>query len=231
MCMEQQEIKYMVYKHITPSGKIYIGQTKFIDNPNKRWRNGEHYKECPAFYRAIKKYGWENIKHYIIATNLTSNEADLLETIFIKIYKKCEICYNINDGGKGCPGFWESKEGKKYKNSIIRGEKHPRFGTHLSEETKKKLSIANKGKPHKKEYRHSLETIMKIRKGNSRTVYQFSKNGDFIQEWDSLHEVERQTGFYATNISKCLKGKIPSAYGFVWALTNSFPEISKIKTT
>lgn len=217
--------KYMVYKHVSPSGKVYIGQTKFIDNPNKRWRSGSHYKQCPSFYRAIKKYGWENIKHYIIASDLTSQEADLLETIFIKIYKKCDICYNINDGGKGCPGFWNTEEGKEYIRSIPRGENHPNFGKHLSDETKRKLSIANKGNQHHKGYKHSKETIQKIKESNSRVVYQFTKEGVLLQEWASLHEVERVTGFYATNISKCLSQKTITAYGYVWSLSNVFPTL------
>lgn len=226
---KEQKPKYIVYKHVSPSGKVYIGQTKFTENPNKRWRNGLHYKECTSFYRAIKKYGWNNIKHYIIATNLTSKEADFFEMIFIKIYKKCGICYNINDGGKGCPGFWESKEGKEYAKHIVRGVQHPKFGTHLSEETKRKISIANKGKVYRKGYKHSLETIEKIRKSRSVKVYQFSKNGDFIQKWNSLTEIEVALGYFTSNISKCLSGKIISAYGYIWSLTNNFPGVRQKK--
>ena len=33
------EKEFKIYKHTSPSGKIYIGQTK-AKNPISRWRNG-----------------------------------------------------------------------------------------------------------------------------------------------------------------------------------------------
>ena len=37
---------YIVYKYTSPSGKIYIGQTIYIDNPSIRWGiNGIGYKK------------------------------------------------------------------------------------------------------------------------------------------------------------------------------------------
>ena len=42
---------YCVYKHTSPSGKVYIGQTSI--NPLDRWQNGKGYKK-QAFYNAIK---------------------------------------------------------------------------------------------------------------------------------------------------------------------------------
>jgi len=47
-----------IYKHTSPSGKSYIGQTTLV--PKIRWKKGSNYKGCTAFYSAIKKYGWEN---------------------------------------------------------------------------------------------------------------------------------------------------------------------------
>ena len=46
---------YIIYKHISPSGKVYIGQTKM--KAEERWKNGKGYKSCSAFQMAIKKYG------------------------------------------------------------------------------------------------------------------------------------------------------------------------------
>ena len=50
---------YCIYRHISPSGKVYIGQT--CQDPNKRWLNGKGYKKSTIFNRAIEKYGWSNI--------------------------------------------------------------------------------------------------------------------------------------------------------------------------
>ena len=50
----------------------------------------------------------------------------------------------------------------------------------------------------------------------SKTVLQFSKSGEFIQEWPSASEVERVLGFFQGGISKCCLGKCKSYKGFIW---------------
>lgn len=47
-------------------------------------------------------------------------------------------------------------------------------------------------------------------------LIQLSKSGEFITEWDSAKSVEISLGLNQRNISACLRGKIPSAYGFIW---------------
>ena len=54
------------------------------------------------------------------------------------------------------------------------------------------------------------------RKDLSKPVKQFKKDGVFIKEYPSMKEVERQTGFYQSNISYCCNGKLKSAYGYIW---------------
>lgn len=66
-------IPFYVYIHTFPNKKVYIGITH--QNPNRRWRNnGEGYRKQNFIYNAIKKYGWENVKHEILYTNLTKEE-------------------------------------------------------------------------------------------------------------------------------------------------------------
>lgn len=91
---------YIVYKHSTPSGKVYIGITK--QEANKRWKNGLGYSDCTAFNRAIKKYGWENIQHEILSSGLTKEEACDEEKRLITLYKSNnpEYGYNLTGGGE-----------------------------------------------------------------------------------------------------------------------------------
>ena len=51
-------MSWLVYKHVSPSHKVYIGITHLL--PSQRWCRGNGYKNNPMFYRAIKKYGWDN---------------------------------------------------------------------------------------------------------------------------------------------------------------------------
>lgn len=48
---------YIVYKHTSPSGKIYIGITSKV--PRKRWSNGNGYLNNDYFTKAIKKVWME----------------------------------------------------------------------------------------------------------------------------------------------------------------------------
>lgn len=50
----------------------------------------------------------------------------------------------------------------------------------------------------------------------SKTVYQYTLDGEFIAEYPSTHEVERQTGFNNAYIGKCCLGKFKTAYGYIW---------------
>lgn len=109
---------YKVYMHIFPNNKKYIGIT--MQKLEQRWRRGNRYNKYMK--NAIEKYGWENIKHKILFENLTKEEAEQKEIELIECYKsnQREFGYNIANGGN-------------------------HQGT-VSEETKSKISLANKGK-------------------------------------------------------------------------------------
>lgn len=73
-----EECHYTVYIHIFPNQKKYVGITG--QRTKDRWRvNGNGYKPQKLVYRAIKKYGWENIEHIIVAENLSVTKAGELE--------------------------------------------------------------------------------------------------------------------------------------------------------
>lgn len=76
---------YKVYIHTTPSGKKYVGMT--CKQINARWQNGRGYKSSKYFYRAVLKYGWDNISHEIVLTNATLAEASEKEKELIIEYK------------------------------------------------------------------------------------------------------------------------------------------------
>lgn len=67
-------------------------------------------------------------------------------------------------------------------------------------------------------YNNSYGTrIKKIINKLKRKVYQYSLDGLFIQEWESIRELERQTGFLSGSISQVCQGKRKTAYGFKWS--------------
>jgi len=91
---------YTLYAHITPCDpvpRIYIGVTK--QKPEQRWNHGEGYRHSSRFYEQVKKYGWDNIRHLIIAEGLTQEEAYQLEKEEIKSMRLTELGWNIAPGG------------------------------------------------------------------------------------------------------------------------------------
>lgn len=202
--------KYILYKHTSPSGKVYIGQTS--RKPELRWgSNGVFYKGSTAFWNAIQKYGWNNIEHKIIAWDLTQEEANLFEKAFIKMYKDKNMSYNIAFGGT---------------DGIV--------GIKRTDETKKKQSIAHKKLWEDKEYREKLrnkfvgrkssmygkkmlqESREKMSNKKSIPIAQYTLDGEFIRTWKSAREVQITLGFAENAISACCLGRTKKSHNYIW---------------
>lgn len=185
---------YCVYVHISPSGKRYVGITS--QSVENRWKNGWGYYTQPIFYRAILKYSFENFKHEIIKTGLLKEEAIDLEKELIKKYNTIDrrYGYNVTEGGEtmSANNHWK--------------------GSHHTEESKMKISVANKG-------RQRFDVVEKNKSNNycSQTVYQYTTNGEYIGLFQSTREVERKLGIIHNKISDCCRNKIFSVDGYCWS--------------
>lgn len=157
------ENNYVVYRHTSPSSKVYIGITCQI--PERRWSNGYGYKDSPKFYKAIQKYGWINFKHEILYSSLDEISAKMIEEDLIYYYKSLNKSYNISAGGDGSKGVIMSEEARKKMSDAKKGKPSNRKGKHLSEETKDKLRKANLGK------HHTEETKKKISEANKGKIF------------------------------------------------------------
>lgn len=147
--------------HVTPNKKKYIGITHY--DCKQRWRkDGLGYKTQTLFWRAIQKYGWDNIEHIIIAENLSKEDACRLEQKLIAQYNTMnkDFGYNLTGGGEGHFNVKMSEETKEKLRQANRGKHHTEetkrkisenhsrhnLGLVMPEETKKKISEAHKGK-------------------------------------------------------------------------------------
>ena len=61
-----------------------------------------------------------------------------------------------------------------------------------------------------------MTTKQNTRYSNAVAVNQFTLDGKFIRRWDCIRDIEYSLGFQHGHISKCCKGKLKSAYGFLW---------------
>jgi hypothetical protein len=168
------ENNYTVYKHIFPNNKIYIGITK--RKPQYRWNNGNGYKSCPLMNKAINKYGWKNVKHEILFTNLTKEQAEEKEIQLIKEYKcnNRKYGYNIENGGNCC-------------------------GTH-SEETKRKIGAKSKGNKYCLGRHISKEHIQKLHEGR---IKKYKETGIYgAQGYKHTEEYKKKMSQKLTGIKR-----------------------------
>lgn len=199
--------KYIVYMHTVPNGRRYIGITH--QEPERRWRGGMHYDYNKRFFLVIVKYGWDNIKHEILYENLSEEEALLKEIELIEKYKtnQEEYGYNMTTGGKGAPNCTKSIETREKLSKANKGRK-------ASEETKQKISQGRKGKLKGGEH------------PQSKKVLQYDLDGNFIKEWDSFMDIERELGVTYQNIWRVCNGQKEKALGYIWKYKN---EETKVK--
>lgn len=82
---------YYVYIHTCPNYWTYVGISQ---KPKQRWNNGEGYKDNKDFYKAIQMFGWENIKHEIVAETYYKWIAQKIERTLITHFKKKKKSFN-----------------------------------------------------------------------------------------------------------------------------------------
>ena len=197
---------YTVYMHTTPSNKVYIGITE--QKPEQRWRNGNGYKNNEHFYRAILKYGWDNIKHEIICqAPMSAAQAGAIEKSFIHLYDSTnpDKGYNHSIGGEGgALGVHQSAETRKKISEAHKGRPSPRKGAHLSAETRKKISESQKGRTPAMKGKHlSQETrkkLSELRKGANNPHYGKHPSAETLRK---MSEASKRS--YLNNPERLLK--------------------------
>ena len=217
--------RYCIYKHISPSGKVYIGITS--QRPEARWqREGAGYKKAGRFRNAIKKYGWENIKHEIIASGLTLEEACIAERKLIKRYdsRNPKKGYNVTAGGDRSGGFIMSEEAREKIRVSKLGEKNPMFGRTISEEHRRKLSELYKGKKFSEERREHMRIAQSNRSEETRKRMSDAHEKDKVSvvcvetgvTYSCVSEASRATKCSTSNIVACCKGRRKTTGGYHW---------------
>lgn len=205
---------YCVYKHTSPSGKVYIGITK--NNPTKRWRNGKGYHENSYFWRAICKYGWDSFTHEIVASLLSREEAAAMEVDLIAKYKSNDPKhgYNITAGGEVniLPRSSLDKISEKNKHMVFTEEHRKK----ISEARKKLLAEHPEKRPSRKGCKLSEHQMRLLIEASRKAV---SKKVECVETgavYSSMTEASRATGVNLSSLSETLHGKQKRAAGFTW---------------
>lgn len=107
---------FKIYLYTFPNGKKYCGQTK-NSIEERAGHGGIRYKSCPKVWRAIQKYGWNNIQKEYLYEGLTSEQANIKEQETIQSLKlrEDEYGYNIATSKQN-----NSEEDRQYLSSVMK---------------------------------------------------------------------------------------------------------------
>jgi group I intron endonuclease len=203
-----------IYKIISPSNKIYIGQSR---NIKRRWKyyysNAITIKQHTKLHYSLLKYGVENHKFEIIE-ECNIDQLDEQEIHWINYYNSIKQGLNIGLGGSGGNGLLN--KGKKHKSTTINKmkqwwnmNKKPR-----SQEIIDKIKQTKQNNPRVT----TKEMILKYREKapNKKIVEQYTLNGAKLAEFNSINEAARQTDSSKDGISFCCNGRQNTSNGFIW---------------
>jgi len=147
-------IIYQVINQI--NSKRYIGKTcKDLSEP--KHRHFMNAKQDRGFYlsNAIRKYGFNNFKFFILDSSAKSNQELIdLEKEYIKA-RKPE--YNMTSGGEGFSGLKRTKEHCLKISKANKGKK-------ILDKHKQQISQANKGRKHTEEAKAKIAESSRTRK-------------------------------------------------------------------
>lgn len=128
-----------LYFHLKPDGEIFYVGIGNLKRPYSKVRRTKFW------WNIVKKYGYE-IK--IVSENLSWKRACRKEILYIRYYGRRDLglgnLINQTDGGEGAKGHIISNETKKKLSEALKGKPAHNKGKSLSEETKKKISKNNR---------------------------------------------------------------------------------------
>ena len=142
-----------IYKFVnTKTNRVYIGKREKSEFDIHYYGSGKLWKED------LKKYGKGVITREIICFGYSREELNELEKLYINLYKAQDKAfgYNIHKGGQGGNSLNDTEKWSE----LHKGEKNGRYHKEVSEETRKQISIGNKGKIRSDKFKRKISSIL-----------------------------------------------------------------------
>lgn len=247
--MEYTGYIYKVSNNVNDN--VYIGLTTetICERWSKHWNDVNSKKQrglyLNHFQRALLKYGKDSFEIHSIITIIKPTKSELLdelkklEKIWITKYNSFTNGYNSTLGGDGTLG--------------LSGKLNHGYGKHLSDETKRKISISNTGKDSYWKGKNLpieiRDKISKARKGkysgknhplygisvsqqhkdmlsdnNSMVVLQYDFFGNFVNKYKSATKASEDYKVGVSSISNACRRNVFASNGFIWFYEYEFSE-------
>lgn len=234
-----------IYKIVNKENKkFYIGSTTEYHRRSKEHlyylRNNMHYNIY--LQEDYNKYGEDAFEFQII--EIVGNKEELLgkEQYYLDTLKPNYNILIIADRPTGVKRRPETIEKVRQANL---GLVHPEWRNKIKSEaqggdnhwTKKRINpFSDKSKKKMSDTKKQMykdgyinprkgvklepEMIKSIAEKLSKRVIQLTLNGEFIKEWDSVNQIDRETEFDKSCISLCCRGKRKTHGGYKWEYKN-----------
>jgi group I intron endonuclease len=226
--------------------KSYIGQFR-LDNPKLRYNR--HLKDAKSgslckIHEAIRKYGEEQFELITLCICQTPEELNKKEIEYIEQYDTMinKNGYNMVPGGKGrAPNFHHKEEHREKMSKLFKGRK-------LSEETKKKLSLAKSNFPATQKNKDSIADAAQKKfneqifpKRLNEWIAQFNKKGSMLNCNSEDKEEKRAAQWRQDMISKRAGGRskckltdeqiqiLDSTIGWTWGIDEFDQQLNNFK--
>jgi group I intron endonuclease len=212
-----------IYKIISPTGKIYIGQSV---NILKRWEGHKiHNGIGPQIKNSYIKYGFENHKKEIIeecSINQLNEREIFWKQYYLNLYgwEKVLFC-EIYDTGGG-PKSLETRKKQSISQKLnlskpkIKEKRKINCKIAANKPGVQEKAVANTDWVKRELNRIKSMDYSKLKK----PVFQYDLDGYLIKEWNGFIDIKKELNYDQSLIRKCCKGLQKTAYGFAWKYKN-----------
>lgn len=189
---------------------------------------GKHHGELDDDYlgsgtllkRAIQKYGRENFSKEILYISQNAEENSQKEKEFIKAFNAVNDrnFYNIHEGGDGGNTIsgWTEEQRIAYSKKLSeqrKGAQNPRYGVHLTEETKNKIR-QNRDTSYMQtdDYRNNMSKAVSGNKNGMYGKHHTKESKKLMSEHSKGKTSGKKNGMYGKSKDNAINGKKINMY-------------------
>ena len=207
-----------IYKITSPSGRVYIGQSRKVEYRKDQYRRLECKNQIKV-RSSILKYGWDAHSFEVIhqlPEDIAQETLNTYEILYWEQYRDCRVRM-LNIKGPGSNGR-NSQESVDKIAKALKGNKNASGSR--SEEFKERCRLNRLGKPsnmlNKKHSRETLDKISKANIGKPAINRKQIVNTETGEIYKSLTEACERTGMWRTTLSYYLNNVYPNKTNLKW---------------
>lgn len=180
--------KFVIYVIISPSGKMYVGQT--FRGIRQRWKEhcNPNKNNCPILKRAITRYGTDNFVIKQLERTNSKIKANELEEFYIKkLNTIIPNGYNMSEKGNGMPpGF---KQTDKTKKAISENKKeYYKINKNREDQSKRMKKFYNTDEGKQMQYERALLQNKPEIKEKTKKILKTIRNTDEYKEAKKIEQ-------------------------------------------